>query len=277
MRRLVVEEPVSRAAVAGRRVGLFSLPVLAAGVVLLRLGLVDLGAGLAVIGAAALLAATAAALAVAAFVQIWREGRRGLGEAIHALLIAAVVLAYPGFLAVRLLLMPYYADLSTDTTRPPAFSRTTAAMDARGGYVPGAAMPAGGGTWPGVALPFPDKAVLRQLQRRQHPDFAPRSSDLAADVVFARVQQMAAAEGWRIIDSAPPGGRFGTGHLDALLYTGVLKLPVDVTVRLRIHADGTTIDVRSVPRYPLFDVGTGPQPIERFLERVDPEEGVARG
>ncbi|MGI6244277.1 MAG: DUF1499 domain-containing protein [Pseudochelatococcus sp.] len=276
MRRLVIEEPVSRAAVAGWRIGLFSLPVFLAGIVLVRSGSAEFGAGLAVAGAACVLASAAAALAVAALSRIWREGRRGLGQAIRALLVAAAVLAYPGFLAARLVFAPYYADLSTDLTRPPAFSRSAAAMDARGGRMPEAP------DFRVVAFEvpvrlFPDGAALRQAQRRRLPDLVSRRTDLSADVIFARSLEIAQAEGWRIVDSSPPGGRFGMGHLDVVRTTGILKLPVDMTVRLRIHAEGTTIDVRSVPRYPLFDAGTGPRSIQRFLEGVAPEEGVPRG
>ena len=74
-----------------------------------------------------------------------------------------------------------------------------------------------------------------------------------------------------IVDRTPPGGRFGIGHIDAVHRTGLLRLPVDVTVRLRIHAEGTTVDVRSIPRYRLFDIGTGPGTIERFLNAIDAE------
>ncbi|MGV6871298.1 DUF1499 domain-containing protein [Pseudochelatococcus sp. B33] len=282
MRRLVIEEPVSRAAIWGRRVALFSVPVFAGGILLTRQGGDDLTSGLAVIWAAALLAVVALALGVAALAQIWREGRRGLEGAIQTLLISAAVLVLPGFFAVRLLATPYYADLTTDTVNPPAFSRSSAALAARGGLAP-PAVPAGAIVEEladlmrqlarDLPLPASDPARLRDMQRRARPEFRPLRTDLPPEEAFSRALKTAEAEGWAIVDRIPPGGLFGIGHLDAVQYTSLLRLPVDVTVRLRIHAEGTTVDVRSVPRYRLFDIGTGPRRIERFLESIAPAEG----
>lgn len=294
MRRLVIEEPVSRAAIWGRRVALFSVPVFAAGIVLVRGG--DVTAGFAVSAAGALVAAGALALGMAALARIWREGRRGLPAAVTALLIASVVLALPAFFVVRLLANPYYADLTTDTLHPPAFSRSSAAIDARAGTVPHAGAPEiaatvippvtppieDGAQWlkaqaeaaigaltRNLVLPVSDPARLRDLQRRAHPDLRPLRTDLAPEAAFALTVKTAESEGWTIVDRTPPGGRFGLGHIDAVHRTGLLRLPVDVTVRLRIHAEGTTVDVRSIPRYRLFDIGTGPGTIERFLSAID--------
>lgn len=300
MRRLVIEEPVSRAAIWGWRVALFAVPVFAAGVVLTRGG--DVGPGLAVVGAASLLALVALLLGLAALAQIWREGRRGLQGAVAALLVAASVLVLPAFLVLRLAVTPYYADLTTDPAVPPAFSRSSAALEARGGLVPQATQPLaaaaallaagdGGvdvegddplssalaGVRNGVRealLAFSrhagDPARLRDMQRRAAPEFRALQTDLPPEEAFRRAGQAARAQGWRILDSSPPGGRFGLGHLDAVHHTTLLRLPVDVTVRLRIHAEGTTIDVRSIPRYRLFDIGTGPRLLEQFLSEIVP-------
>lgn len=304
MRRLIIEEPVSRAAIWGRRIALFGVPVLVSGIVLARkngtgpggAGDADLTAGLAVIWAAALLAVAAFVLALAALAQIWREGRRGLGGAIQALLLAAIVLALPGFFALRLAWTPYYADLTTDLVRPPAFSRSSTALAARGGLVPRAsednilvaALAAGdarrseeaAGDAVGrltnllrhLPVPLTDTVALRDMQRRAYPDFQPVSTDLPGEEAFRRALAAAAAEGWTIVDRTPPGGLFGIGHIDAVQYSSVLRLPVDVTVRLRVHAEGTTIDVRSIPRFRLFDIGTGPRRLQRFLDRLLPED-----
>lgn len=299
MRRLVIEEPVSRAATWGRRLALFSVPVFVAGVVLARGDGDDRDAGLAVIWAAAMLAVVALLFGLAALVQIWREGRRGLGAAIQALLVAAVVLVLPGFFALRLATTPYHADLTTDTADPPAFSRSSAALAARAGLVPRAWQPAmSAGAAAAASAPsnetelgdlarqlveqvqdwiqrlpvsVTDAARLREMQRRAQPDLRPLRTDLPPEEAFRRVESAARASGWTIIDRTPPGGRFGLGHLDAVHHTALLRLPVDVTVRLRIHAEGTTVDVRSIPRYRLFDIGTGPRGIERFLEAVEPD------
>lgn len=284
MRRLIVEEPVSRAAVWGRRMAWFSFPVLLSGVFLVRKGGDDLTPGLAVISAAVLLALLALQFSLIAFIQIWSKGRRGLRFAISAFIMCIVVLAMPIAFGARLLVMPYYADLSTDLVNPPTFSSSTAALTARNGLVP---HQKSSNIFQGLideelkrripavqqfieSLPV-SAAKVQQIQRQWHPDLETLNVDMSPAEAFARAKTAAQQEGWTIIDSVPPGGRFGIGHLDAVKYSRILKLPIDITVRLRPHADGTAIDVRFIPRYKIFDVGGGPRHIERYLGYFSPD------
>lgn len=305
MRRLVIEEPVSRAAIWGLRFALFSVPVFLAGVVLTRRGGGDLAAGLAVIGSATAIALIALVLGILALAQIWREGRKGLRSAIQALLIAGLVLALPAFFSARLLFEPYLADLSTDPTRPPAFSFSSTALAARSGIAPSAAsdnipvsLLAAAGLSPDnprgqaiteeaefvawlnrlardLPLPITDPAKLRSMQRRAYPEFTSLRTDLRDEEAFNRAVKAAEDQGWTIVDRTPPGGRFGLGHIDAVHQTGVLRLPIDITVRLRTHTHGTIIDVRSIPRYRLLDFGTGPGGIIGFMESISPAPAAA--
>ena len=78
MRRLIVEEPLSRAAVWSRRVAIFALATAIMAVGVARLG-ANPGGALVVFGAALTLAFVALLLSAAAAVVIWRTGRRGAG------------------------------------------------------------------------------------------------------------------------------------------------------------------------------------------------------
>ena len=97
MRRLIVEEPVSQAAVWSWRLAVFALAVGAVAVGLTRFQLVDAPAGLAVFGSAILIACSALLLAGAAAVVVWRTGRGGLGLALGATALACVFLAAPAW------------------------------------------------------------------------------------------------------------------------------------------------------------------------------------
>ncbi|HEX2508925.1 MAG TPA: DUF1499 domain-containing protein, partial [Microvirga sp.] len=97
MRRLIIEEPVSRPAKWSPVVAWFSLVVTVMAVLLIRMGRVDYGAGFVVMGAGLSLAMLAVVLAVLAFIRIWQEGRRGLSSAVKGMLIATAVLAYPAW------------------------------------------------------------------------------------------------------------------------------------------------------------------------------------
>ncbi len=251
MLHLILEEPFSRPARWSPTLAWFALAVTVMAVVLIRLGRIDYQSGFVALAAGLAIAAVAVAMALVAFVRIWQEGRRGLGSAIRGLLLAFLVLGYPGFLAARAVTLPPITDVSTDTVDPPAFSRSRVALDARGGRVP------------------PDVGPeTREAQRAAYVQIAPLTLDLAPDEAFAIVRKAAANLGWEVIETVPPGGRMGTGRLEAVDRTFFLKLPDDVTVRIRPRADGTRIDIRSASRMGSHDLGTNAKRIRAFLEEA---------
>jgi uncharacterized protein (DUF1499 family) len=251
MRRLIIEEPVSRAAVWAPRVAWFALFVTLIAVVLIRFQLVELLPGVAALAAGLFLALEAAGLALLAFVRIWREGRRGVGRSVWALVLALLILGYPGWFALRAFTRPQLTDVSTDVEDPPTFSRSRAALEARGGRVPPDVPP-----------------EVRRIQRQAYPQIAPLTLDLPADQVYELVRRAAQNRGWQVIESARPGGRIGLGRLEAVDRTFLLRLPDDVTVRIRPRADGARIDVRSASRIGQHDLGQNAQRVQRFLEEV---------
>src|SRR5689334_21611858 len=133
MRRLLVEEPITRAGPLARRLALFSILVTGLALILVRDPRADTDAALAALMAGFGVALVAAAAAIFAFVRVWREGARGLGAALAGLILALVVLGYPAFLGLRGLRLPAVPDISTDIDNPPTFSRSRAAFAARGG------------------------------------------------------------------------------------------------------------------------------------------------
>src|SRR5580700_11303494 len=103
MRRLIFEEPYSRAAIWSRRLAVFALAVAGMAAGLSRAGAVEPSGALAVLGASLVLACLAALLSAAAAVVIWRTGRRGAGIASVGFVLALALLAYPAFLSWRAL------------------------------------------------------------------------------------------------------------------------------------------------------------------------------
>jgi uncharacterized protein (DUF1499 family) len=251
MRRLIIEEPVSRPARWSPIVAVFALAVTGLAVLLIRFQWVDYPSGFAALGVGLLLALLAVLLALIAFVRIWQEGRRGLGSAIRGLLLALAILAYPGFFALQGVRLPAINDVTTDTENPPAFSRSRAVLEARGGHIP------------------PDvPAEVREAQREAYTRIAPLTLDVPPEEAFELVKKAAAKRGWRIIEAVPPGGRMGIGHLDAIARTLVLRLPDDVTVRVRPRADGARIDIRSASRIGTHDLGTNAARVRDFLDEI---------
>jgi uncharacterized protein (DUF1499 family) len=251
MRRLILEEPYSRPATWSPKLAWFALVVTALAAAMIRFGRIDYQSGFAVLGAGIAIALLAVALSFIGFVRIWQEGRRGLGSAILGLIVAALVLAYPGFMALKAATLPAIADVSTDTEDPPAFSRSRAALEAREGRVP--------------PEPSPQS---RELQREAYVQIAPLTLDIGPDEAFGLVRKAADNLGWQVIEAVPPGGRIGLGRLEAVKRSLVLKMPDDITVRIRPRVDGTRIDIRSASRVGSHDLGSNAAHIRDFLEET---------
>jgi uncharacterized protein (DUF1499 family) len=251
MRRLIIEEPVSRAAIWSLQVAWFALAVTAVAVAFMRSQIVDVVPGAVSLAAGLGLALLAVLLSFAAFVRIWTEGRRGVGAAAKGLFLALLILAYPGFYALRGATLPALNDVTTDVEDPPAFSRSRAALEARGGRLP----------------PAPPREK-RLEQRAAYPQVAPLTLDVSPEEAFDLVRRAAANRGWQVIEAVPPGGRVGLGRLEAVDRTFLLRLPDDVTVRIRPRADGSRIDVRSASRLGTHDLGQNARRIRAYLEEI---------
>lgn len=251
MRRLIIEEPYSRPARWSPMVAWFALVVTALSTLLIRFGRIDYQSGFIALGLGLVIALLAAGLSLLAFVRIWQEGRRGLGSAIKGLVLAALVLGYPAYMGLKAVTLPAINDVSTDTDDPPAFSRSHAALTSRDGRIP-----------PDVP---PEE---RELQREAYVQIAPLSLDIPPEDAFPLVRKAAENLGWKIIEAVPPGGRTGAGRLEAIDRTRILKIPEDITVRVRPRVDGTRIDIRSASRIGHHDLGTNAKRIRAFLDEA---------
>ncbi|WP_336487177.1 DUF1499 domain-containing protein [Methylobacterium nigriterrae] len=251
MRRLLIEEPVTRAGALSRRFAWFSALVTGIALLLVRDPRAEAGPALATLGAGLVIAVLALMLAGFAFVRVWREGARGLGAALGGLFLALVVLAYPAYAGLRGLRLPAIADVTTDVDNPPAFSRSRVAFAARNGRYP----------------PDPGPAA-REKQRGAYPQIAPLTLDIDTDQAFELARKAAVNRRWQIVEAIRPGGRIGNGRIEAVARSLVLNLPDDVTVRVRPRADGARIDVRSASRLGTRDFGTNADRIRSYLDEV---------
>jgi uncharacterized protein (DUF1499 family) len=251
MRRLLIEEPVTRAGPLARHLAVLALVACLLALVLVRDPRAETGPALATLGAGLAVAGLAILAAAFAFVRVWREGARGLGAAVVGLLLALAILAYPAYAAVRGLRLPALTDITTDTENPPAFSRSRVAFAARDGRYPAE---------PGRSA--------REAQRRAYAQIAPLTLDIDAEQAFELARQAALKRKWQIVEAIRPGGRMGQGRIDAVAHGLLLNLPDDVTVRIRPRADGTRIDVRSASRLGSRDFGSNADRIRAYLDEV---------
>lgn len=251
MRRLIVEEPVSRAALGSLRAAWFALAVTGMSVWLVRGERVEIGVGFALLAVSLALALVALVLAIGGFVDVWREGRRGVGRAGFACAIAVAILAGPVAMGVIGLGLPAINDITTDLDNPPAFSQSRAVLAARGGRVP----------------PDPGPKA-RTAQREAYAQIGPVLLDVSAEEAYELALETVQARGLQIVEASPPGGRSGIGRIEAVDRTLLLRFPDDVTVRVRPRADGARIDIRSASRYGSHDYGANARRIRSLAEAI---------
>jgi len=251
MRRLIIEEPLSRAAVWSRRTAVFALATTAVSVGVARLGGDPTGA-LAVFGAALVLAFLSLLLAASAGVVIWRTGRRGVGQAAAGLALALALIAFPAYLTFKAVSLPPINDVTTDFESPPTFMISSKAREARGGKTP----------------PLPTPAI-QAAQKAAYPQVQPMQVDLEAEQAYRLSLRIAKDLGWRVVDATPPNLRGdGVAHIDATDRSLIFGFVDDIAIRVRPLANQTRIDIRSVSRIGKHDFGANARRIGKFIAAV---------
>ena len=140
---------------------------------------------------------------------------------------------------------PRIHDITTNTEDPPLF---VTAQELRGE-----------GT-----NPLDIKPDFIEQQRAAYPDLATLRSPLDIDAAFTRALQVAGEMGWEIYNEDR-----SKGIIEAVDTTAVMAFKDDVVIRVRGDADGAKIDLRSVSRVGLGDLGANAKRIRAFAEAFE--------
>jgi uncharacterized protein (DUF1499 family) len=237
----------------GRRLAVLALSlavVAAAGVLVAgpgyRFGGWGLGGAFVLLRWGAMLGLAAAALGVlAAVVALAQRARWGGVIGVIALVVGLAAFGVPWRMQVQAHHVPPIHDITTDTEDPPAF---VAAVARRAG----ARNP----------VEYAGSAVADQ-QRRAFPDIVPLRVAASPDRVFAAVEAAARALGWEIVAALPAEGR-----LEATATTAWFGFKDDVVVRVRAEGAGSRVDVRSLSRIGVGDLGTNAARVRAFLAQL---------
>src|SRR5690348_17193799 len=100
-RRRLPDEPTSKLAIWARRLALFSVVAVLIAIIIVRAGLIEALPGMAALAGALAFALFAVLLALASFVPIWRQGLRGLGYSVIAIVIGGALISYPAYLGYK--------------------------------------------------------------------------------------------------------------------------------------------------------------------------------
>jgi len=218
-----------------------SLLALVAAGPLHRFGFVGLAGAFGILKYAVFGALAALVLAIAGvIVGARRRGRSG--TAVAALVMSLIAIGSVGILAWKASRVPAIHDITTDTIQPPPFL---------------AVLPLRAGAVNPVDYGGPDVVAK---QKQGYPDLGPLLLTVPAGRAFDRALAAARGMGWDLVSSDPSSGR-----IEATDTTFWFGFKDDVVVRVTPQPTGCRVDVRSLSRVGVGDLGENAARIRKFL------------
>jgi len=107
-----------------------------------------------------------------------------------------------------------------------------------------------------------DPDTMRQ-QRESYPDLQTLESAAAFDAVFDTALQVAEDMGWNVYVQDR-----NAGIIEAAATTAIMGFTDDVIIRVRTNADGSLVDMRSVSRVGVSDMGANAARIRAFQQAL---------
>lgn len=227
------------------RLTMIAAAVAALGLTLARYDVVPKLNGFMAFLGSGLLAALALLLGIVALLIGRQQPLASRGKLLAAI---AVSLAFVGFLASRPAAsgdVPAIHDLTTDLANPPQFEALTVRADNLVGV--------------GTAENW------RKLHAGAYADLRPIEIARPVAQVTADAVRLAAVNGWKVAKSDP-----ARGHVEATASVSYIRFQDDVVLRIVPTADGTgsRVDMRSVSRVGVSDLGVNAKRIRAFLKAL---------
>jgi uncharacterized protein (DUF1499 family) len=214
-----------------------------------RSGWWSFGTGFGIMRWAAYGGIAAAAVSAAALILAPLRGhRRGMLRALAGLVIGLITVGVPAYYLQKARSVPPIHDITTDTEDPPAFQT----------ILPLRAQAPNPATYGGPAV--------AAQQREHYPDIAPADYPVGTEAAFQAALAAARDLGWTVVAMDEVGGQ-----IEATDRTFWFGFADDVVIRIRPTATGSRIDVRSVSRVGVSDVGANAARIRTFLAQLEEE------
>jgi uncharacterized protein (DUF1499 family) len=245
-------EPFSGLATWARRLAVFAAVAAVVSIIVVRFGFLEMKPALMTFFGALACAGLSILVAFAGFAALWRNGSRGMGRILTALLLAVLVLAYPAYLAVQYRKLPPIHDITTDPINPPRFD---ALARLRGTDGANTAVYAG--------------LYSAEQQRAAYPDIEPVDLDVPAQQAFDIVRRLITRRKWLVIDERAPLPPRQPGHLEAVARTPIMGFREDVSIRIVPDGDGSRVDIRSSSRYFESDLGSNAKRVSSLIDDIN--------
>lgn len=187
-------------------------------------------------------------VALAVSLMGWRRTRAAKGRnlAWAGILISLLLIAPMLQHIIAGVSVPPIHDITTDTDNPPAFN---AILPLRAD-APNTAEYGG--------------ADLAVMQKSAYPEITPLLLAVPPAEAFLRAQNLVTARGWTMAAAAAEEGR-----IEATAETRLMKFKDDVVIRISPAGAGSRIDMRSVSRVGLGDLGANAKRIADFLKDMN--------
>ena len=232
-----------------RRLALFFVQLLILTVLLHRLGGVStpVAMNLLAVGVVGLVAVIV--LAFAGLGRIWFGGQLGASEAVAGILVALVGLALPTWYISQFATLPALTDVDTSPRAPTTFRRLASLRPADANR-----------------LEVPDEVTIER-QEVAYPDIRTMELERSATEVFDLVLEAVRRLEWNIEMSEAPRDA-PAGRIEATDRTMIMGFTDDVVVTVTGDDTHALVNVRSVSRYGLHDLGANATRIRTLFAEV---------
>src|ERR1700730_1362552 len=245
-------EPVSSLASWARNLAVFSVVAVLVSIIIVRFGFLEIKPALATFFGALGCAGLSILVGLAAFVAIWQNGSRGMSRILLALLIDAVVLAYPAYLVLQYRRLPPIHDITPSRIDPPLFEPRARRRDGE------AATPA---VYAGL--------YSAEQQRLAYPDIEPVELEVPVQRAYDVTRQLVNKRKWLVIDERPPLPPRRIGRIEAVARTPIMGFREDVSIRVTPDGEDSRVDIRSSSRYFESDLGSNAARISRLIDDIN--------
>ena len=245
-------EPVSGLATWSRNLALFSIIAVVVSILIVRFGFLEMKPALATFFGALALAGLSILLGLAAFAAIWQNGSRGMSRILLALLIDAIILAYPAYLSLQYRKLPPIHDITTDPIDPPRFE---ALARLRSGEGANSAVYAG--------------LYSAEQQRLAYPDIDTVELEVPPQRAYDVTLALVAKRKWLVIDERPPQLPRRIGRIEAVARTPIMGFREDVSIRVTPDGDDSRVDIRSSSRYFESDLGSNAARVSKLIDDIN--------
>jgi hypothetical protein len=245
-------EPVSSLATWARNLAVFSVVAVFVSIIIVRFGFLEMKPALATFFGALGCAALSILIGLAAFVAIWQNGSRGMSRILLALLIDAVVLAYPAYLALQYRKLPPIHDITTDPIDPPRFEALARLRNADG---------ANTAVYAGL--------YSAEQQRLAYPDIETVELEVPVQRAYEVTLQLITKRKWLVIDERAPQPPRRIGRIEAVARTPIMGFREDVSIRVTPDGEDSRVDIRSSSRYFESDLGSNAARVTKLIDDIN--------